>query len=138
MAQVLTIWIGLAAKFHPEEVKQALGSLFDLTVIQERLDYLAQQADNMRADCEQYRELVSDLRRELEETEKRRDVLFAENGVLSERLKKLESRLDSAAKYVGQLKKEMANGRNSHERSRDKVEGCKGSRQEAADAKLQG
>ena len=70
-ADLLTVAIGLAAQQRPEELRKALGSVFDLTHYENRAKVLKCQLNNLEATAHELRELIADLLKNMERLEAR-------------------------------------------------------------------
>ena len=91
MAEVLTIWIGIASELHPELLRNAIGKVFDIRAVEDDHRRLAQELGVLRSNYEQARILLEDLHIEIERQEKRRDVLIAQLDHLERKVKRKET-----------------------------------------------
>jgi hypothetical protein len=74
-AEMATVWIGLAAATHPEELRKAFASVFDLAGVEESHKRLALVLAQSQAVAVQARELLHEVSVSLDRIEKRLDYL---------------------------------------------------------------
>ncbi len=95
-ADLIVVAMGLAALERPQELRKALGSVFDLSAVEKTTDRIAATVEHACHQAEEARHLLEELHRVLERIEKRLD------GV-EEFLERSGRRMAQLAKRLNQL-----------------------------------
>ena len=85
-ADLLAVWIGLAAETHPEEIRKALSKAFDLSVIEETHKRLLNIYCTTQQSIVSARELAQAIINDLDAIEARIDALNMDLAKIEEKV----------------------------------------------------